>query len=439
MPEQFCSPQSLVTTVWRKVLIDFCSYVFLPLTEIIVPETRASDANELSIEERTPKVRTIPPPPVEASETIRPASPTQKMTYHSRNGFQKAAASGIPSTSTTSVDPGTFSTLGESSSAPSPSSPQPSVPSILSTPPRRTSFGSTPKFQTPSPPKGMPELPGPPSSSSGEDEQRQISFTQPSSNGMRPDFSAIKTPRPPGGWSSTPRQPHYESEQGSLASTSDADHENGLALPVSSLSMFSSLPARTPAPPGAWMATPAARRPLQKVRFDNQDSRTMHSMTGRDIDSSNSLEDGLHSSSQPNNTSVLTEVPDGLQITPPPNEESTLQPARESSDTQVSPRSRSSNTPRKLPSIRVLDAFGREQLSEDASLDGSSKVSSRTRRRTSVRVLDAMGRDVKGDEVSPEKLDEPDRHIAPLNHAEVFTSVRQGLTDLAQGLDDMDR
>jgi hypothetical protein len=417
--------------------------VFLPLTEIVAPETRVNDMNEPPMEERTPKVRTIPPPPVEASETTALWSPsaasTQKMTLHGENGFQKAAASGIPSTSTIFVDPGTTGTLGESSSAPSQSSPRPLVHLNHSTPPRRSSFSSTPKFQTPSPPKGMPELPGPPSSSSGEDEHRQISFTQPSSNGIRSDFSAIKTPRPPGGWSFTPRQPHYESEQGSLASTSGADHENGLALPVPSLSRFSSLPTRTPAPPGAWMATPAVRRPLQKVRFDNQHSHTIHSMKGRDVDSSNSLDDGSHSSSQPNNTSVLTQAPNGPQTALPPDEESTSQPGRESSDTQMFPRSRSPNTPRKSPSIRVLDAFGREQLSEDTSLDGSFKVPSRTRRRTNVRILDAMGRDVGGNEVSSEKLDETDRHIAPPNHTKVLTSVRQGLTDLARGLDDMDR
>ncbi|KAF8230171.1 hypothetical protein L208DRAFT_1400880 [Tricholoma matsutake] len=401
-------------------------------------ETSAKESiDESPAEERTPRVRTIPPPPIEVSKDAIPWSPsassTQNTPVYVETRLQKAASGNSP----ISVDPSSSALLREPSSTPSlspPSPPQPTAHSVLTTPPRRSPFNSTHKFQTPSPPKGMPELPEPPSlSSDGEDEQ--MSFTYTSKHGTRSDFSAIKTPRPPGAWSSTPQQPprHEESAQDSLAPTSDEDHENKFAAAGASLS---SMPARTPAPPGAWMITPAVRRPLHKVRFDTQHSHTETSLAGQDTDSSILLESGLQPSSQSNNA---PEVSEGTSMTPKPGEESTSELRQQLPNTPISPRSRTSYLPRKSPSIRVVDAFGREQLPEDMSLDGLSDVDSRTRRKTGVRILDATGRDMDGSEAPSGKLDESDEHMSPLNHTEALTRVRQGLSDLARGLDDIDR
>lgn len=72
---------------------------------------------------------------------------------------------------------------------------------------------------------------------------------------------------------------------------------------------------------------------------------------------------------------------------------------------------------RKTPSIRMVDAFGREHSPlDDASIDNQSK--------STVRVVDAMGRDV--DEVSPAAT-EPDR---PIPHAEAISMLKKGVSDL---------
>ena len=360
----------------------------------------------LLMDEQTPKVQTILSLPSQVSEPAPPQAQSASLTQTPLCG-----------------ESGTSALLGGSSSTPTPSPllpQQPPAHSVLWTPPRRSPFHPNHIFQTPSPPRGIPELPGlTPLSSDGEEEQ-QMSFTQPSRNGMRPDFSAIKTPRPPGAWSFTPRQPREELVEGSMAFTSDADHEDGLAAPVASLSRVRSMPTRTPAPPGAWTVTSTSKRPLQKVRFDTRHSHTEHSLAQQDTESSNLVEAIPYQSSQSNNASVPTEVPRTQ------NEETTL---------QLRP---TSNSARKSPSIRVVDAFGREQVPEDSSLDSLSRVRS-TRRKTGVRILDAMGRDIDGSsEVSSRKPDEIDPHN-PLNNTEALTRVRQGLSDLARGLDVMDR
>jgi len=252
-----------------------------------------------------------------------------------------------------------------------------------------------------------------------------------SRNGTGPDLSAIQTPRPPGAWSSTPHD--EESVQGLLAPNSDASNETEPGTPIAPPSRVLSMPTRTPAPPGAWMVTPAARRPLQKVRFDTHDSHMDYSSTGQNADPSK-LSEGSPQAPSQSNKDVITEVPEE-----PPAQDEESQLRREPPAIPMSPRSRSSNPSRKSPSIRVVDEFGREQLPEDTTAGGPIKTHSPIRRRNSIRILDAMGRDVDGSVVSSEKVDEIDQQVAPLKHHEALTRVRQGLSDLARGLDDMDR
>ena len=181
--------------------------------------------------------------------------------------------------------------------------------------------------------------------------------------------------------------------------------------------------ARTPAPPGGWLVTPATKRPLQKVRFDTQRPHTEQSPGGQDTELSDFLEG---SSPLSNDVSVPT--------TPTQDEESTLRLPPDLPPTSTSPHSRTLNTPRKLPSIRVVDAFGREQLPEDMTLDDSSKVHSQTKRNAGVYILDAM--DVDYGEVPSGELDETK---PSLSHADALTRVKQGLAELTRGLDSLDR
>jgi hypothetical protein len=171
-------------------------------------------------------------------------------------------------------------------SSPRPWPPPPSEPSLsLTTPPRRqTSSSPKVEFETPPPPKGMPELPGPPSSSEDESETEKGWLPAGQDVGSHPDFSSMKTPKPPGAWGSTPllsrrdllvRAHTLSDSDGFVESTS----ESGLATPVASLSRASSLPAQTPAPPGAWLVTPGTdrRRSVLKVRFDVESEQSAQS------------------------------------------------------------------------------------------------------------------------------------------------------------------
>jgi hypothetical protein len=171
-------------------------------------------------------------------------------------------------------------------------------------------------------------------------------------------------------------------------------------------------------------------KPALKVRFDTQISRI------ESLEKSNLLEDNSNPSPQPNGVSVLTQrmsptvpfVQEGEPI-------SQIQP--ESPVTAVSPSN--SGRIRKSPSIRVLDAFGREQLVDNISPKAPSKLNGPQRSKTSIRVLDAFGRGAESSDDDSFGKDELSGRITPLRHNEALVRVRQGLSDLARDLDEIDK
>ncbi|RDB24915.1 hypothetical protein Hypma_008048 [Hypsizygus marmoreus] len=430
-------------------------------------------------QEMTPTLRTIPPPPVEAFETPPPRSPSplrQKTAADDENRLQKALATNSASMPLGPIDINTDSSvIQELSPPPSPSVelPAPSVShSLLSTPPRRPSFNaSRVEFQTPSPPKGLPALPGPPTSS--EDEGGEPLRAHMPVRELPSDLTALKTPRPPGAWASTPAPPRIEqrprlpSEEetepenehlltparnvhpdltaaktprppGAWASTpapptrqftaqarlsSEDEHDSGLATPVASLSRASSLPPQTPWPPGAWMPTP--RKSILKVRFDSHGSLSVED-SSKDVSGDNV------------DASVETEGPPSTSW----NEDVTPRAVTPEPPTPVSPTARDIRSPsRKAPGIRVLDAFGREVPKQRVNNDALG-MNSTPRSKSGIRVVDAMGRDVNEvDETVQQSADltERDEPSVLLNRNEALVRVRQGLSDLASGLDDLDR
>jgi serine/arginine repetitive matrix protein 2 len=323
-------------------------------------------------------------------------------------------------------------------SSPTPWPPPPPEPSlILATPPRRqSSTSSKVEFETPPPPKGLPELPGPPPSEDEADEE------------PHPEVSSTKTPKPPGAWTSTPslsrRGPplvRVHTFPGSDGSDGFGElaSESGLATPVASLSRASSLPSQTPAPPGAWLPTPSAerRRSVLKVRFEVESEQSAsdvlangHAHVG---DS-----DGPQTES-PCESSFEASTPKArVNGLPAP-----LEVKMEEFEAPVTPRSTPPPPLRKSPSIRVVDAFGREQtsLSEvDKSQDSGvvSPVPSTPRNKSSVRIVDAMGREVEEvlETIGGEGKNEVD---VTLGHNEALRRVRQSIADLASGLNEVDR
>jgi serine/arginine repetitive matrix protein 2 len=111
-------------------------------------------------------------------------------------------------------------------------------------------------------------------------------------------------------------------------------------------------------------------------------------------------------------------------------------------ETPATPVSCSPRSPRKSPGIRVVDAFGREQVSnerDDSEMGRLSPSASAKKPRSNhaVRIVDAMGREVKeAPEPSPESKSDDDPQ---LSRNEALTRLKQGILDLADGLSDADR
>lgn len=167
------------------------------------------------------------------------------------------------------------------------------------------------EYQTPSPPRDLPDLPGPPSSGSDED----IQFGQ---------DTMTKTPRPPGAWAYTPApRPTLRTRSNSVPTDDDSDQS---ITPVNTtpLSRAHSLPAQTPAPPGAWLMTPAANK--KSVRFDPP------------------MESDMSSVAEETEQEDLTPILKPVEMPPPSVRTPPASPSRS----------------RREPRIRMMDEYGRE-------------------------------------------------------------------------------
>ncbi|KAG1816011.1 uncharacterized protein BJ212DRAFT_1356039 [Suillus subaureus] len=307
------------------------------------------------------------------------------------------------------------------SSAPQDESSSGVIPTVaLTTPPRRLSSStSILDVRTPSPPHDLSNLSVLPSSSEDEVETREADVTpvRADEDGLaNPNYTAMKTPRPPGAWAATPVPPKHPRETSPPPTSSElaptvsssstplprANSEsewnsktetpagNGLLTPIPSLSRANSLPLRTPAPPGAWMLTPnqpttqngqngsadqsqfgsiGRRKSILKVRFDVTESEASTAEvehqksplpSGR-VSAPDFLPDG-HSRWAESVPSKITNGSAHIDAVQDPV------PARPVTPDSTTPISRA-NIPsprslRKSPVVKVVDAFGRERIDD---------------------------------------------------------------------------
>ena len=180
------------------------------------------------------------------------------------------------------------------------------------------------------------------------------------------------------------------------------------------------------------MATPN-RKSVLKVRFDvekpdSEVSGNENDMSGivpgrfRDTPSG---EQPLDFNGLPAENGILAPTPvkpNGMHDSARP-----ATPVSREPSVPISPRS-----PRKSPSIRVVDAFGRERLSDNESIKNQANGSAvgEDISKTKIRIVDAMGREVP-------KVD--DHLERPLTRGEALSHVQKGLADLANELDEEDR
>ncbi|RPD78465.1 hypothetical protein L226DRAFT_543799 [Lentinus tigrinus ALCF2SS1-7] len=306
----------------------------------------------------------------------------------------------------------------------------------------------------------MPDLPGPPSSD--EDEHAQTPSME--SREVQGDLTSLKTPRPPGAWMATPapsRQVTKESVERTGSApppefNSPASSDSGLATPPATLSRATSMPAQTPAPPGGWIATPAAgnttrRGSILKVRFD------LKAETASEVTTEG--EDSLESRVEGDSQNAVTSA-EAAPLNGDVSAGSSALAEESSAEPPPTPPSIRDRTRRKSPGIRIVDAFGREQVESapQPAPQGSHTdlvVSDRKttapptprnaqrparsatpRNRSGVRVVDAMGR-----EIEEEPVVEEDSMISqtPLTHNEALSRIKDTLSYMKHELSDADR
>ncbi|TCD61633.1 hypothetical protein EIP91_008139 [Steccherinum ochraceum] len=351
-----------------------------------------------------------------------------------------------------------FATPDSPPLSPPPTSISNGIHGLLQTPPRKP-VPNTPKleFQTPSPPRGMPALPGPPSSSETEEEDEDRTPVNRSNDVLLgANLSNMKTPKPPGAWATPARDRDIlalsrPNSTPPFRTPSPLANANGVRAATMSRAESLSLP--TPAPPGAWLNTPAAaansarRKSILKVRFD--------------VDPGELSSDMSMMESTPPPASRMKAAPPPL---PSPDLPRIL--PKTASDTEATSSSapddgegggekvRRKGSPPKAPLVRLVDAFGREVVEGDdvpssppspPQQNGSAvhradpppavpKQPVTPRSRSLIRIVDAMG--LKTTHLDPH----PDFDFDPtMTHNEALARVRTTIADLAVDLDEVDR
>ncbi|TBU41384.1 hypothetical protein BD309DRAFT_868387 [Dichomitus squalens] len=321
----------------------------------------------------------------------------------------------------------------------------------------------------------MPDLPGPPSS---EDEREEHTPLM-QSRDVQGDLTAMKTPRPPGAWLMTPapsRQFISEPEEAERSSDTappeaNSSADSGLATPPLTLSRAQTFPLQTPAPPGGWVATPAPatasrrRGSLLKVRFDLESETASEGAAP-------SAEDGSMGSEadprqQPAGADASGQLLNGTG-NGDASAASSVEPTESSVEPPPTPPSLRERIRKKSPSIRILDAYGREHVETEPVAqsesvpdptevpppdarqqrsstppiprkDGLMNSVATPRNRSGVRVVDAMGREIEEDDSLPLVDDESVLSNTPLSHNEALTRMRDTLSSMKQELSDADR
>ncbi|KAF5326092.1 hypothetical protein D9611_000119 [Ephemerocybe angulata] len=387
-------------------------------------------------QELTPTLRTIPPPSTGSPERSQPSSE-----------YLDAEANGL-NDSTSTVYAG----------------PSRRVPSILDTPPEYASSSLKLEFTSPSPPRTLPELPELPSTDDERPQENEAesirwegfkpsrlfetegksvvktpkapgawmdtpapvrrprSYSDTSLHGQpsgkdesespsqSPNYSAMQTPRPPGGWLATPapagpsRTRHMVDQSVETDTEPESDTPASqlpapqLATPTSSLSKGSKY-LQTPAAPGAWIHTPATRKSVMKVRFDPDANETREFKNGESDISASEL--NASTNSQATQTA-----------SPPSTPEIEGQPL--------------SLSPKKTPTIRILDAYGNAQPEDKEKSPKKEK---------SFRLVDALGQAVEEESIK----EESDTSIPTGSRDELLSRMRRGLEELETELHDVER
>ncbi|KAH9485264.1 hypothetical protein JR316_0002171 [Psilocybe cubensis] len=328
-------------------------------------------------------------------------------------------------------------------------SPEPSVSS--STPPRPPSRSSRREYETPSPPKALPDLPTP---SSSDESNRSASRTNPTPLRIQktPQKSTwLQTPRPPGAWTQTPELSRYPSSD----SESDIHSQNRIARngkqrdSADSRPLYSQTPtnrnnrvnsdvlntiSKTPMPPGSWLSTPVPiLNPDTRAKVSDFPEKKIGLRTpmtsvskGLTLESQTPGVPGGWLNTPATRKSILKVRFDASHIDDLFPHQDNFDSAMQAEHEAIPPLSPSIPRKSKGPNIRVVDAFGREQDTIESK--------STERSQSKPRVIDAMAKSIDQSYESQTENSADEMHFTSRN--ELLRHIRHGLDDLIEEFDD---
>ncbi|TFK25517.1 hypothetical protein FA15DRAFT_755746 [Coprinopsis marcescibilis] len=424
-----------------------------------------SSRNDVSPQELTPTQKTIEPPPlsppfeptpVEPSPLSRPTDLTE---YETDPDFSSDASDLDPNQpfNSTPLDPSTHE-----------------LPSFTATPPREGSSHTRSIPRSSSPALEGPEPAAIETPSTTDDESS--TWKTPAQTRLFPsagDVTALKTPKPPGGWSGTPapkrRSRAYSDSTPMRPILGDQESD----IPAKPNPNWTAV--QTPRPPGGWLATPAPQR--RKVEYADQSVETDTEQEIYEPSTSSqpnpesqpiglatpvsSISKGTYYDIQtpaapgawmqtpgarksimkvrfdpePADTREISSATDGSSLS-----ESADQVANGRAPLETPPGSpdsvNRSPSRRKPPTIRLLDAYGNE-TKDDITLGNLSSL--KTPRRQPIRLVDALGNLVDDTSVDAAAQKSEDGPASSGTREQMVSRVRQGLDDLVQELHDLDQ
>ena len=206
---------------------------------------------------------------------------------------------------------------------------------------------------------------------------------------------------------------------------------------------------QTPAPPGGWNGTPAfgsvGKKSALKVRFDVTSESEAPSSPGQPDISLESIE-MVHpfDDDHPHPPTNAHSRANGVGYDEPRSAFSSFS-SSDTSETEDGARTPvlkpTSTLPRTPPSVRMVDAFGREVIEEsparevnDVSPMALPPQDTTLNRKPSVRLVDAMGREVQqnGDATKPNTVEGVSTGAQPL------AKMRESISSLAREMNEVD-
>lgn len=268
------------------------------------------------------------------------------------------------------------------------------------------------------------------------------------------DFTAAKTPRPPGAWANTPAPAGKEELDQTPENPPPPLAEAETPVPAPANNTLSAIP--TPAPPGAWQPTPAGslrRKSILKVRFDVESNTSVDSMPEVPLvgPSTSNPADSI-SEVFPPLPPVASGSKQAAQVNPLADP-----PTAQEQERPTTPPTARARSKLKSPGLRVLDAFGREAVEESPVPSTSSSMrsdegeyevvppnpaplpisGSTPRSKSMVRIVDAMGHEVVDTE-QPSVEETSVTNAPPMDRREALSRLRETVSQMADDLGDSD-